>query len=212
MSEAEGSERWISAADAVAQAASICGDSMTARHELRGHATAGLIRTRAARLVASGGRHLGADVDLPATFWSAEEAISCLGYDPIGVPMNWDIGHIGGFVTGVGLAEGYDVRFAPSDLERWFPQDRGAKAKARVTSAPQPKWDWEPLLIELTAKAEKDGLLDEFQLHKRGGQAQLEAWMRAWFAARNKGEHPSESQIRIRAAAIRAAVAAGLSD
>ena len=109
-----------------------------------------------------------------------------------------------------------DVHFLKSELEAIDPQQPLYSSIAQTARLPtEPlqilrslrtgaarKWDWEPALAELIARADQDGMEAVLKTSfKRGFQAKLEGWFLEWFIQKFD-ESPSLDQRRIRARLI----------
>lgn len=100
------------------------------------------------------------------------------------------------------------VKFCADDLLESAPglsstslKGDGSQVQAKART-PEPKWNWEQVLIDLVAFAHGEGLHDMELGKRRGGQAKLEKWL-----AERWGESgPSETEIRKRAAAVLTAI------
>jgi hypothetical protein len=213
---ADAEVEWIEARYALALARKTIGGVGNAQRELIRLAAAGLIRSRASLAWIDHERE--DDWLIPPNFWTESEPDK----SPDFWAVNWshrDSWHSGTFerrVPGLnGARHPQEVRtagveFVIPDLLKWFPdpeaeqQPKPIAVPAGIQSAP--KWEWEGALIALMAIAERDGLLQTFNLHKRGGQAALERWLSEWFGDRNNGQSPSPSEIRKRAQMIMAAL------
>jgi len=164
----------------------------------------GLLRTRA-KAFFKGSEELG-PCDLPKEFWWAEGHAA--------LDQDWTSGD---FATSgpearrtAWMADGpvrewraYGVEWSREDAE-----DMGAVFLVSPTVVErgivtQAKWDWEGANIDLIAIAESENLVDTFKLNERGGQARLEGWFADWFAKRNNGNSPSETERRKRAGLIK---------
>lgn len=101
------------------------------------------------------------------------------------------------------------LRFSRSDIIENFGQSSGIIAspsiptKARAGGRPA-KWDWEGALIHLIAVANgKDGLHPD----DKPNASHIARLLDAWFAERNKGEAPANSELRAVGSKIMAAIA-----
>ncbi|WP_146214641.1 hypothetical protein [Azospirillum thermophilum] len=64
------------------------------------------------------------------------------------------------------------------------------------------RWDWEGALIHLIKLADLNGLPEGKGVNERGKQARLEEIMAQWFADKNNGDTPANSELRHRARRI----------
>jgi hypothetical protein len=100
-----------------------------------------------------------------------------------------------------------DVRIYRISLDTWMekytpvPASNPAPPSLKSSGGRAPRWNWEGALIELIGVGHLDGLPIDKTPDGRGGQAEIERLMAAWFMA-EYGEHPSESEIRKRATLI----------
>jgi hypothetical protein len=100
----------------------------------------------------------------------------------------------------------YGVSFNLSEIEALLPAavqvgPPPVTSTAKVKLVRVRKWDWEPILIDLIAHVEGQGLENVFRLREQKGQARLEEWMRNRFIDK-LDDAPSSSEVRRRATAI----------
>ena len=185
----ESKEEWITAAEAARLLKPVFGSEYMAQMTICKRAHSGLIRARAEQYMAN--ERARNNFEIPKEFWWAEGNIA--------LTQNWPSGDFDTWIDrGNTHLRAFNVSFLRADIEKMIPP--GTPAPADPIAAPsaphtaqggRPRADWwDDLWIEVCRQLYGGELIPK-------KQGDIENAMKDWLAKR--GEHPSDSTIRLRA-------------